>query len=627
MKKHILKYLIFLSLMVPVTSCNFLDVVPDNVATIENAFADKYNAEKFLATCYSYLPVFSDPWINPGLLSGDEVWFNEEVSGGWVHAQLIAKGRQNSRTPYLNYWDGEERGTQMFVGIRDCNIFLENIDRVADLSVLEKKKWAAEVKFLKAYYHFWLLKCYGPIPIIDKNLPVYASSTEIKTYREPVDEVFKFIVNTLDEAIPDLPLIVLSETSDLGRITQPIALAVKADVLATSASPLFNGNSDFNSMIDNRGVALFNPIYDQNKWQLAANAAKEAITVCERAKIRLYDDFTSKNVHSDNMLLELKLRSIVTEKESPEVIWAATNYRFGQGYQRMLQPLLVNVTNANPVSQFYASTLQMAELFYSKNGVPIDEDPEYDYANRYKLRKAITIDKDYVKSGQETAILHFDREARFYANIAFDRGTYVLDPTYYYVQVRAGELSTKRNQGEFSATGYFVKKFINPNNAFSGNAYLSNYEFPFPIIRLADVYLLYAEALNEMKDIPDEEVYYYIDQIRKRAGLNGVVESWQAHSSNPGKPTSKSGMREIIHQERMIELAFEGARFWDLRRWKQAEKYMNKPIQGWNISGRGTDFYKVVTLYVPQFEFKDYFWPIKEDELIKNPNLIQNLGW
>ncbi len=141
------------------------------------------------------------------------------------------------------------------------------------------------------------------------------------------------------------------------------------------------------------------------------------------------------------------------------------------------------------------------------------------------------------------------------------------------------------------------------------------------------MYLLYAEALNEVKDAPDADVYQYIDLIRERAGLKGVVESWQAHSSNPGQPASKSGMREIIHRERMIELAFEGSRFWDLRRWKESEKYMNKPIQGWNISGRGNDFYKIATLYIPTFEFKDYFWPIKEDELLKNPNLVQNLGW
>lgn len=86
-------------------------------------------------------------------------------------------------------------------------------------------------------------------------------------------------------------------------------------------------------------------------------------------------------------------------------------------------------------------------------------------------------------------------------------------------------------------------------------------------------------------------------------------------------------MREIIKQERLIELAFEGQRFWDLRRWKDAEKNMNQPIQGWNIAGPGLSFYNVTTVFTPSFNFKDYLWPIREDEIIKNPNLVQNPGW
>jgi hypothetical protein len=627
MKNYIIKILASVAMVLLLGACKYLDVVPDNVAVIENAFADTYNAEKFLATCYSYLPVFSDPWINPGLLAGDEVWLNEEVSNGYVEAALIAKGFQNTRDPFLNYWDGGGRGTRMFVGIRDCNIFLENLKYVVDLSDVQRRKWIAEVNFLKAFYHFWLFRCYGPIPIIDENLPIYASTDEVKTYREPVDKVVEYIVSTIDKAVPDLPLKLSSETTEFGRITRPIALSVKALVLATAASPLYNGNPDFASLVDNRGIALFNSVYDQEKWKKAADASLAAIQACNEAGIILFNDVTTRNVHSDNILLEFKLRSIVTTKGSPEIIWPATNFTFSQGYQSMLQPLLVNVTNANPVTQHYSSTLQMAELFYSKNGVPIEEDKSFDYPNRYELRTAVTEDNDFVKSGQQTAILHFDREARFYADIAFDRGTYVLDPTYYYTQVRAGELATKRNQGEFSATGYFVKKFISPNNAFSGNSYVIDYAFPFPIIRLADLFLLYAETLNETKDAPDADVYQYIDLVRERAGLKGVVESWQNFSSDPTKPYTKSGMREIIQHERMIELAFEGPRFWDLRRWKLSGEYMNRPIKGWNISGRGTEFYKVVTIYTPQFDFKDYFWPIKEDELIKNPNLVQNLGW
>lgn len=138
---------------------------------------------------------------------------------------------------------------------------------------------------------------------------------------------------------------------------------------------------------------------------------------------------------------------------------------------------------------------------------------------------------------------------------------------------------------------------------------------------------MYAEALNEVKAAPDAEVYEYIDKVRERAGLLGVVESWAAHSKNPQKPATKEGMRKIIQQERMIELSFEGQRFWDLRRWKLALDYMNRPIRGWDISGRNLNFYNVTTVYTPRFEFKDYFWPIRERERINNPNLVQNLGW
>ena len=608
-----------------VSSCNYLDIVPDNVATLDNAFTDRVNTEKFLATCYSYLPNYGDPWVNPGLLGSDEVWFNEEL--GNPQATLIARNLQSIVTPYLNYWDGLERGKPLFQGIRDCNIFLENIDKPHDIQATERRRWIAEVKFLKAYYHFWLFKSYGPIPIIDENLPIYTSSDGIKTYREPVDDVVEYIVALIDEAMVDLPLRVQSLTTEMGRITKPIAASIKARLLATAASPLFNGNPDFAALVDNRGMNLFNPDYSLEKWERAADALKEAIEICEEAGHKLVEEYQTTSDLNETIRKELMLRSIISARESPEVIWGSTHFRFSQTYQRMAQPLLVTVTSANPVSQYYAATLRMAELFYSENGVPIEEDVSFPYDKRYELRRASSDEADFVEPGQQTAQLHFDREPRFYAGIAFDRGAYVLDPTYRYVQTRAGELATKRNQGEFSATGYFVKKLVDAKNNFSGQDYVINYSYPFPIIRLADLYLLYAEALNEIKTTPDEEVYHYVDLIRFRAGLDGVVESWKNHSRNPSKPSTQSGMREIIRQERMIELAFEGQRFWDIRRWKTAEDILSQPIQGWNINGPGLEFYQVVNIWQADFETKDYFWPIKETEIINNPNLVQNQGY
>src|SRR5690606_8392302 len=94
--------------------------------------------------------------------------------------------------------------------------------------------------------------------------------------------------------------------------------------------------------------------------------------------------------------------------------------------------------------------------------------------------------------------------------------------------------------------------------------------YPWPVMRLADLYLFYAEALNEYHDTPVADTYHYLNLVRERAGLKTVEESWTQHSVNPEKYQHQQGLRQIIRQERTIELALEGHRFWDLLRWKEA---------------------------------------------------------
>ena len=148
---------------------------------------------------------------------------------------------------------------------------------------------------------------------------------------------------------------------------------------------------------------------------------------------------------------------------------------------------------------------------------------------------------------------------------------------------------------------------------------------------MADLYLNYAEALNETKDSPDAEVYEYIQRVRHRAGLDAgsdLVSTWAQHSSNPSKPSSKEGMRDIIRQERMIELALEGYRYWDIRRWKLAGDYFSRPIRGWNIYRSDVEgFYEIENIFYRNFLIKDYLWPISQNELLRNPNLVQTPGW
>ena len=153
----------------------------------------------------------------------------------------------------------------------------------------------------------------------------------------------------------------------------------------------------------------------------------------------------------------------------------------------------------------------------------------------------------------------------------------------------------------------------------------SNYSSPF--IRLADLYLLYAEASNEAFG-PTEEAYEYLDKVRERAGLKGVVESWSQYSIYPDKPKTKDGLREIIHRERGVELCFEGSHFWDVRRWKTAVSEINGPIYGWTIeASTAEDFYQKQVIDNLRFTTKDYLWPIRSHNIKINTNLIQNPYW
>ncbi|WP_034040902.1 RagB/SusD family nutrient uptake outer membrane protein [Wocania ichthyoenteri] len=613
------------------TSCekDYLDVVPDNVATIDNAFSNRYNAQKFLVTIYSAIPSPGSV-NNPALNAGDEIWYPTALQNRT--GVRIAQGFQNATNPYDDKWTGSSV-RDLYVGIRNCNIFLNKIEDVLGMDAYEKRVWIAEVNFLKAYFHFYLFKMYGPIVISDEAVEVGDTNLNLKPVRKPVDEVVPYIIDLMDKAIADLPLTLQFESLDLGRITKPIAAAIKARVLMTYASPLFNGNSVYQDFLNAEGEPLFPLTYSAEKWQMAATACKEAIDICHEAGLRLYkkSDYINPFPQSDVTLLTAALRGRVTEPWNPELIWGHTDYTGSIQSESMTK--LYAYTIGYVVAARHAPTLRIAETYYSKNGVPINEDVTYDYNNRYNLRQALTTEKYQIEPGQETAVLNFDRETRFYSDLSFDRATWFgngredSDDNPWYIRARLGEFASVADISGYSVTGYWPKKLVNIKTVVQDGRTFGVKRYPFPIIRLADLYLYYAEALNEFNG-PTSDVYTYIDLVRERAGLDGVVSSWQNFSSNPGKPLVKDGMRSIIQQERMIEMAFEGGRFWDLRRWKLAKNYMNGLIKGWNVlENSATNYYTVKTIFNTSFTERDYLWPIPESEIINTPSIIQNPGW
>lgn len=629
-------------LMLFLTSCEeYLNVVPDNVATIEYAFRNRTSAEKYLFTCYSYIPNLGRAAIDPAILGGDEIWIHGldasySNSLGAFNTYNVKKGLQNISDPLCNFWDGGNSGSNLYIGIRDCNIFLENIDKVVDISVTEKERWKAEVTFLKAYFHYYLLRMYGPIPIIRENLPISAEISKVHVFREPVDSVFSYVVKLLDEAAAELPVQVGDYAQELGRITKPIALAVKAEALVTAASPLFNGNAAYSDVVDSRGVRLFSAEYSADKWKLAMDAAKEAIDVAKEANHQLYEFADSRYVVSNETKTVMSVRNAFGVKWNQEIVWGMSenNLALSQGFS--LPPFTFTHVQNSIGQPIFSAPIHIAEMFYSNNGVPIEEDNAYDYENRYTTAPAKN-QKFYISENFVTAKLNQNREPRFYANLGFDGavwfgngrykdiGTGTSETESWILRGKANEVSGKVSSIRYNITGYYLKKYSNFETA--GTTSLIPIRMTFPVIRLADLYLLYAEARNEYSG-PDADVYAYVDAVRARAGLDGVVQSWLDHSVYQDKPTKKEGMREIIQRERMIELAFEGKRFWDLRRWQIADEVLNRPIKGWNVRGTtAAEYYNVISLDIMEFSTKEYLWPIKQQSLRTNPNLIQNPYW
>lgn len=642
--KKIKQILFTVSILVSLSACNkYLDIVPDNAPVIDQAFTMRTMAERYLATCYSSLPQHFATGRNPGLLSSDEFWLNSinNFSSGSYPAWHIALGSQNGDNPLINNWDGASGGRNIWEGISNCNIFLSRINGVPDMSATEIRQWAAEVKILKAYFHFLLVKQYGPIPILDNYIPVDMEPGAANYKREPVDEVFAYIDQTIVNAMPDLMEDLVNIQQEAGRITQLVAKAIRGEILITAASPLFNGNQGNEAGLkDKEGIALFNTTYSPQKWKLAADALKEAIVFAESHNRKLHRWSVPGNLSKtpeEQTIVQMNYREAFNENvDNQEVLWYDTKSLGNGAVQGHFSPARYDGlgTNHSNLVGFMSVTLNAVEQFYSKNGVPIEEDISFPYNSRYEIVKVPNTDayKFNLQSGYSTIKLHMDREPRFYGGVIFDGGRLFMlintaDDKAYNTNFKLNGNVGKVDPSRYNITGYASKKHVNYQNTTATNNAFTARSYAYPIIRLADLYLYYAEALNEVEG-PNEEIFHYLDLIRDRVGLSGVKTSWTTYSSNPTKPNTKDGLRLIIKQERTIELAFEGKRFWDLLRWKDAVAKLNTTIYGWDINqSQVNSFYRPTPLMNRSFSVREYFWPISLNERRRNPQLVQNIGW
>lgn len=591
MQKRIL--LIIWLTVITLFSCkrDFLDKGPDQNLTIDQVFSQRRYAESFLTSIYGLLPrnlYYADlTQVNPFIVGSDEMdtpWPGE-------FAKMLNRGAWNPDNIPVQAWKG------MYEGIRKANIFLENVDKVP-MGAADKQRWIGEATFLRAFYHFFLMRIHGPVPILDRALGAEEDYSNIR--RRSLDTCVNFVATECDKAAALLPMTVTADK--YGRVIKPAALALKAVVLLHAASPLWNGNPDYAGFTDNQGVQLFPAAYRKEKWEQAAAAAKACIEECEGGGYRLYRSAGNDPIKN--------YQELFLKNWNSEVLFAY-NYGVEGWIEKCSFPRGMSGWSGWSPTQEQVDEYEMDNGTRPITGYNADGSPVIDPASGYR-EDGYTTEAQAGRWLAGVRNMYVRREPRFYASIHFNGSHWISRQLEFWISGLDGKVG-----GGYSTTGYLLKKFADPNVNLAQGRFVQKTGIYF---RLGELYLDYAEALNEAQG-PVSDVYEYVNQIRDRAGL-------------PPLPAglSQEGMRARIRHERRVELAFETLRYFDCHRWKIAYLTDNREIHGMNIStGTGlqdNSFYKRTVVEKRVFTApKHYLFPLPQSEINKNRNFAQNPGW
>lgn len=613
-------------------SCDYLDIMPDEVPSEKEAFADIEAARRYLYSCYSFIPNPREASFSMDLWTSDEnvTAFEHEAFAAFPKGNYTAVNvsDKNNSLYKMSLWNG------LFAGIRQCYLLLENIDGVPGMDPAEKQLYKAETTFLIAYYHFLLLRGYGPTILVESLPDINEPNPENYLPRRPYDECVDWIAGKFDEAIA-MGLKNSYEGSDYGRATATAAKALKGRMFLYAASPLFNGGSSSEPDTDNLsaeyanfknadGTQLISTTYDASKWKRAADALEIAITAAKNEGIVLYNKVPDNLIAAPTDPVQATLRMTFADRNTREIIWPWCKKEDGYSVQNKSTPF---DKDRDWSWNGIAPSIEIVKTFYTKNGLPIDEDPDYDYS---AIEGTSSHGGSNIGNGTGVTLnLNLNREPRFYAWIAYHNSYYEIKRTSstntYLVKFAFNDNCGKNGRStNYSPTGYLNKKGVHPNyRQGSGGGGLVHY--PWPMIRLAEVYLNCAEALIEVGDPGSlAKAKGYIDEIRLRAGLKTLDETWAGIAT-----LDQAKLRKIVRQERSIELYMENHRFWDVRRWLLGTKYFNARPMGMAVNEADeAAFLKIVDVGTA-FERKfltpqHYLMPIPIDDINRNPNIVQN---
>lgn len=590
MKKYSIFALALAMGAMTLTSCedafgNFLDKQPSNELTKAEVLGSFTLLEQNHNDTYNFLlhgaNRINNSWLDAATdlaessigTSGTRTSFNiGNYYGGGGAAELTS------------VWESRYRG------IRKCNITIntleaENADKLrpADLSLelfqTRKANFIAEARFLRAYFYWELFLRYGPVPMVTTELDPNGDLMTGYTERPDLKTFMDFLFKEVKEC--EAGLKTYAETSDetyAGEVNQPTARALYVRMMLYMASPRFSAQS---------GIT----------WQQAADAAKDFLAdygdnyrleTRTNGGVAAYNNAWLLNSYAD------KNPEVIFFRNDVAIGWSgiSTDTPVGEGGQGGLCP------SQNLVDMYDMEDGSAPFTQYDATGAPV-------YVNGKPTVNA--------ESGYTDQNMWKNRDPRFAASVLYQGSEWNGRS----INVIYGQSDNPIGNQNVTPTGYYVRKYI-PETILSSN-HSGTAKRLWRIFTYSEILLSYAEALNEADYAGNKAlVCNLLDQIRHRGGIIGNV-------ANRADLNSQTAMRNFIHKERTIELAFEEHRWWDVRRWNVAGEALGRDIYGIDVAADGTITRKVAQQRKWQDKF--YLYPIPEAEVWKIGQDFQNEGW
>ncbi|MBB4045127.1 hypothetical protein GGR06_002937 [Bacteroides reticulotermitis] len=499
-----------------------------------------------------------------------------------------------------------------YVNIRRANVFMKYVEG-SPITENVKKQYKAEARFLRAWYYSMLLRHYGGVPLIGDN--IYEVDDDMKTSRDTYADCVKYIVDECNLAALDLPD--KFRGINTGRATAGSCKGLISRIRLYEASALFNG-SDFGKTSDFPKELIGYIEYDKERWKVAVDAALDVIKM---------NTFAIYSCHICN--------DPTDKKGTPEPGWGFYAifhnndfYKIPDGGAGVIYP---DGTYAEMLFEYRPGTGNQREALFGAPSCGGNGNGGYiyhDMVEQFPMKDGKTINDPSSKYSYNPLKPDEGRDPRF-ANTVVWNGSKLTSAgdMNHVVYTHVGAGVTSDSFGSGTPTGYYIRKF--GHRQLAGNHWLATSQ-AFDLIRYAEILLNYAEAANEYYGPNHEEVlgehivspYNVLKTLRERAGIEPGDDGMYGLKQN----MTYEEMRDAIRLERYIELAFEGHRFFDVRRWMIAEQTQNKQMRGYKIerSTNGIEKGTIVNVRKHTFRKAMYFFPIPYKETVKSKELLQN---